>query len=363
MSNRNNPPISLEEKKRNFVLEEKNVPFFSSKKLGKIILALFISFFCAIGLLIFIEVTFFPEMGVMRLADNAQRKTNEWLRAKEVDRGHEAIAFEEMLDAYAARGGDISHTLDSMTNEFTAANWAELLEYDVDYFLKHDEINKEEKFNGILHITKILYTSGHYDLFKDGYKILIDKFAGPDSYLTIYHNLLPLQAAFDYDDEEERWELEILYDLELKRHLRLTKNRIKEAHEKGQISIESWKAYAKNVKEVLRTTPVLLGKNERFQSQIVDDMTWMLINIENLGDKNADVELLSTGYELALLLRKQDYPKVEPVIPNYFADLKQHMKNPTEKIIDNLINTVLDNQKSSNDLAEHLNYFQNLKTS
>jgi hypothetical protein len=295
-----------DEKEENFIIHEEKVAFFSTRKLIRLFLAIFLAFFSAFGLLFIIDAWVYPELGMVELARKAQEKTDLWRQAKRSDLGHEAIAFENMLDAYALRGGDISHALDTLTDEFTAANWAELLEYDIDYFLKHEEVSDSIKASGMTHVIKILYTSGHYDLFKQGYKILVSKFSSERDYLRIYNQLIPLESNFDYDDEEERQELAVLYELELRRHLKLTAARIIDSADK--YSGNDLKGFAEAVKITLDVKDVTSNKSDRFKNQFASDMTQILTIMKDKGAKDSDNDLLAAGLDLTRALVAQNVP-------------------------------------------------------
>ena len=315
---------SPQEKEEKFIIHEERVPFFSTKKLVRLFLAVFLAFFGAFGLLFFIDITIYPDLGMMELARKAQEKTDAWRTAKRTDLGHEAIAFENMLDAYALRGGDISHALDSLTSEFTAANWAELLEYDVDYFLKHEEVNDSTKSSGMLHVTKILYSSGHYDLFKQGYKILTERFASDPDFLTIYADLIALDADFDYDDEEERAELAILYELELRRHLKMTAAQIILATEAGNMEEAALQSFAANLKQKLESYDPLSDKGDKFLEQVENDLVIILTLIRDSGDVSENLELLRAGYDLASYLSDKGMVTASDLSPTYLTLIEKY---------------------------------------
>ncbi len=308
-----------EEKEENFIIHEEKVAFFSTRKLIRLFLAVFLAFFSAFGILFIIDATLYPELGMVELARKAQEKTDLWREAKRSDLGHEAIAFENMLDAYALRGGDISHVLDTLTNEFTAANWAELLEYDVDYFLKHGEINDSIKASGMTHVIKILYTSGHYDLFKQGYKILVSRFASDKDFLTIYNELLPLTSNFDYDDEEERQELATLYELELRRHLKLTAARIVDSANNGKISNKEFKKFLTDVRATFLNQDILSDKSDKFKNQLENDMVQILTIVKDQASKQQDTQLLNAGLDLTRTLIEKGLEGVSNLEPQYLT--------------------------------------------
>ncbi len=310
---------SPDNKEEKFIIHEEKVQFFSTRKLIRLFLALFLAFFGAFGLLFFIDITLYPDLGMMELARKAQEKTDAWRSAKRSDLGHEAIAFEEMLDAYALQGGDISHALDTLTDEFTAANWAELLEYDVDYFLKHEEVDDSTKYRGMLHVTKILYTSGHYDLFKQGYKIMVERFAKNGDYLTIYSNLIPLEASFEYDDEEERAELDALYELELRRHLKLTAAQIINNASGGSLTSNQLQEFVEGLQQTLELNNSIAGKSSKFTNQVESDMVQILSIIKDQAQAEDNSALLQAGYDLASYLGNQNMPGLTDLAQEYSA--------------------------------------------
>jgi hypothetical protein len=276
---------SPDKKEEKYVFKEKDLKFFSAAKIFKLLGFIFLSLFAVFGLLAFLNLTVAPDLGIIDLAKD---RTSEWRRAKSTDMGHEAIAFELMLDAYAEKGGDISHALDTLTDEFTAANWAELLEYDVDYFQKHPELGDSVKMHGMLHITKTLYTSGHYDLFKESYKVLVGEFASDRDMLSIYVGLLSLKSKFAYDDEEEREELARLYDLELRRHLSLSAKEIIGAMESSSLLAGDVRKFFSNLNEGLSLG--LANRDDNFRQRVKADIEGILNAAGYLIDSNESVK-------------------------------------------------------------------------
>ncbi len=294
-----NSPDNKEEK---YVLKEQNIKFFSPKRIFKYFINLFLLLFAAFGLLAFANLTLFPNMGIIDLAKD---RTSAWRSAKQTDMGHEAIAFELMLDAHAMKGGDISHALDTLTSEFTSANWAELLEYDVDYFLKHDELSDSIKMNGMLHLIKLMYSAGHYDLFKEGYTILVDKFAQPADYLTIYTGLLPLKANFQFDDEEEEIELGRLYELELRRHLKVTASQIVLGLQDDELASTDLQNFVDDLTTTFSNRRFLKSKSEKFRVQLGSDLSHLLKLIAANALKNKDATLQDATIKLRTILEEQ----------------------------------------------------------
>jgi hypothetical protein len=290
---------SPDNKEEKYELKGKQLKFFSVGKIIKLFLWIFGGLFAVFGLLAFVNLTLYPDMGII---DLAKERTSQWRSAKESDLGHEAISFELMLDAYADKGGDISHAMDTLTDEFTFANWAELLEYDVDYFLKHDEIADSVKTMGMLHVTKTLYRAGHYDLFKEGYKTLVNEFAAPNEFTVIYTELLPLKAMFDFDDDEEEEELARLYELELRRHLKMTAVRIVHFMRQNQVSDEALSTFVQKL-GVLANDEFISQKSEQFRVQLGSDLSHILTLIDQQaatsGNTNLakDVEMLRMKFQ------------------------------------------------------------------
>lgn len=290
---------SPDKKEEKYVLKEQNIKFFSPKKIFKFFWIMFVLLFAAFGLLAFVNLTMYPDMGII---DLAKERTSNWRSAKEGDLGHEAIAFELMLDAYAKEGGDISHAMDSLTAEFTSANWAELLEYDVDYFLKHDELSDSIKLSGMLHLTKTLYTSGHYDLFKEGYKALVDKFAADRDYLTIYTNLLPLEATYQYDDDEEKEELGRLYELGLRRHLKVTASKIVAGLQEDALISADLEVFVNSLSGIFSNKSFLNSKSDKFKVQAGSDLSHLLKLISSfaLQEKNTGLQDANSALQTKL---------------------------------------------------------------
>jgi len=290
---------SPDKKEEKYVLKEQNIKFFSPKRIFKFFGTILILLFAAFGVLAFINLTLYPDMGII---DIAKERTNQWRSAKQGDLGHEAIAFELMLDAYAKDGGDISHAMDSLTSEFTSANWAELLEYDVDYFLKHDELSDSIKFSGMLHLTKTLYSSGHYDLFKEGFKALVEKFASDRDHLTIYTNLLPMEANFQFDDDEEKEELERLYELELRRHLKMTASKIVASLQDEALEAADLQVFVSTLTSIFSNKTFLSSKSDKYKVQVGSDLSHLLklISAFALQTKNNDLQVSNSALQTKL---------------------------------------------------------------
>ncbi len=282
---------SPDNKEEKYDISQQNVKFFSTRKIFKLFISVFVGLFAIFGLLTLINLTVYPDMGIIELA---QERTEQWRRAKQTDMAHEAIAFELMLDAYAKKGGDISHALDTLTDEFTAANWAELLEYDVDYFIKHDEVSDSIKTNGMLHLTKTMYTSGHYDLFKSAYKTLMNRFATPADYPVIYAELLPLEANFDFDDEVEEEELNRLYELELRRHLKMTAEAITEGINANNISASQMSVFVDKVNITFHDDAFLNARGDAFKEQLKTDLSTILPMVEEMAKSSDNEELANS---------------------------------------------------------------------
>lgn len=294
---------SPDKKEEKYDLKRKNVKFFSAGKVIRLFAAVFISLFAAFGILAFVNLTVYPDMGII---DLAKERTAQWRGAKQSDLGHEAIAFELMLDAYAEKGGDISHAMDTLTDEFTSANWAELLEYDVDYFLKHNELSDSIKFNGMLHLTKILYKNGHYDLFKEGYKVLVTRFAENEDFLTIYAELLPMQANFQFDDEEEKEELGRLYELELRRHLKVTAGKVVAAMQDDQVTNLDMLRFVKKLEQTFADASFLAGKGDKFHVQLGSDLSHLFTLIRQKAEASNDGDLTAAVDRVANQLAEQE---------------------------------------------------------
>ena len=305
---------SPDNKEEKFELKGRQLKFFTVGKLLKLFIWIFGGLFAVFGLLAFVNLTIYPDMGII---DLAKERTREWRSAKSTDLGHEAISFELMLDAYADKGGDISHAMDSLTDEFTFANWAELLEYDVDYFLKHDEIDDSTKTMGMLHVTKTLYRSGHYDLFKEGYSTLVKKFASPNDYPVIYVELMPLKAMFDFDDDEEEEELARLYELELRRHLKLTATRIVHSLQQNELSDKVLATFVEKL-DVLANDAFISQKGEKFRAQMGSDLSYILALIDRQASASGNSNLTASVATLRTKFMNQnleyfDTPEEEPV--------------------------------------------------
>ncbi|MCP4456501.1 MAG: hypothetical protein GY816_00495 [Cytophagales bacterium] len=293
---------STEDNKVNY--SSKNVKLLSAGKMMKLMLMIFISLFSLFGILAVLNLTFYPELGILEIA---REKTSEWRRAQKTDAGHEAIAFELMLDSYAAEGGDISHAMDTLINEFTPANWAELLEYDVDYFLKHEEINDSVKMRGMIHVTKTLYSSGHYDLFKVSYKSLVNSFAKTEDYPVIYTELLPMKANFSFDDKEEEEQLSRLYELELRRHLKLTAKEIVDGLQGNEISFKILSHFVDELYMTLSYDEFLKSKTDRFKVQLDSDLTSILSTIDSKAKESNNEQLTNSIYGLREILGNQGF--------------------------------------------------------
>jgi hypothetical protein len=293
---------SPDNKEEKYEIKGKRLKFFSAGKIIKLFLWVFGGLFAVFGLLAFVNLTIYPDMGII---DLAKERTSQWRSAKSNDLGHEAISFELMLDAYADKGGDISHAMDTLTDEFTFANWAELLEYDVDYFLKHDEIADSVKTMGMLHVTKTLFRSGHYDLFKEGFKTLVNEFASPNEYTVIYTELLPLKAQFDFDDDEEEEELSRLYELELRRHLKMTASRIVHGLQKNEVSDMVLATFVQNL-NVLANEEFIALKSEQFRVQLGSDLSHILDLIDRQATASGNESLNSDVATLRAKFANQD---------------------------------------------------------
>lgn len=300
---------SPDNKEEKYDIKGRQLKFFSAGKIIKLFLWIFGGLFAVFGLLAFVNLTIYPDMGII---DLAKERTRDWRSAKETDLGHEAISFELMLDAYADKGGDISHAMDSLTDEFTFVNWAEMLEYDVDYFLKHDEIDASTKTKGMLHVTKTLYKSGHYDLFKEGYSTLVNKFATSNDYPVIYTELMPLKAQFEFDDDEEEEELSRLYELELRRHLKLTAGRMVNALQKNELSDEVLATFVQNL-DVLANDSFMSEKSEQFRVQMGSDLSHILTLIDRQATASGNSDLSTSVATLRTKFMNQNLEYFEPV--------------------------------------------------